>query len=334
MEDVKNIIVIGASAGGISAVSRMISGLSAQLDAVVLVVIHMSHKSNGEVITTILQKKTALSCRLATDGIPMESGFLYLAPPERQMMVKGNIIRVTQGTHENRYRPSIDVLFRSAAVAYGNRAVGIILTGMMDDGTSGMWAIKRTGGICIVQDTTEAEFPDMARSVLNKLEADYQLPLDGIAPTIEQINNSPLPQKMDVPFDLQIEANITENMMSDINELKKIADHSDFTCPDCGGGLWEIKNDPTHRYRCHTGHVYSENLLNELQDKNIEESLWVAVRMLEEKVNILSLMTSRENAAGNPERAVRHLMRVEDLNSHIKRLKSVLMIVVQDLNKQ
>jgi two-component system chemotaxis response regulator CheB len=334
MGQVRNIIVIGASAGGFPIINKLLAGFSGKEDAAFIAVVHMSRKSNSGIIANTFQKNTALKCTVASDGMEIKKGHLYLALPDHHLMLKDSTLRINQGPHENKYRPSIDVLFRSAAVEYGHRTIGVILTGMLEDGTSGMWAIKRSGGICIVQDPAEAQFSDMPRSVLNKIVVDYQASIDEIPGIINELINKPLPAEKAIPAELQIEADITEKMMSDINQLKKIADHSDFICPDCGGGLWAVKNDPLHRYRCHTGHVYTEKLLQELQDENIEESIWVAIRILEEKLNLLLLMARRESEVGEIEIAASHQKRVNEMTKHISRLKAFLVRFTEDLYKE
>jgi two-component system chemotaxis response regulator CheB len=332
MQNIKNIIVIGASAGGIAAINKVVAGLSGQKNIVVLVVLHVSRKSNCSIIADGFQKHTSLICVVAANGMPMVEGHLYLAPPDHQFMVKDGVIKINQGPHENKYRPSIDVLFRSVAVNYGHQVIGVILTGLLEDGTSGMHAIKRSGGICIVQEPSEAEYSDMPRSVLNKIEVDYQANMEDIPVIIKEILKQPLPPKQPIPAELQIEADITEKMMSSINQLKKIADRSDFICPDCGGGLWHVKNDPMHRYRCHTGHVYTEKLLYDIQDENIEESVWVSIRMLEEKRNLLLLMATRENQSGDTQLAMAYQKRINEVSLHINRLKSFLIKLSEDLS--
>lgn len=315
----RNIIVIGASAGGINAVKKVLKRISADIDAAIVVVVHLSRKSNSEVIAYGFQKQTGLKCLVAQDDMPLEKRHIYLAQADHHLMVKDEVLKVNQGPHENKYRPSVDVLFRSAAVAFGNRAIGIVLTGLLEDGTSGMFAIKKCGGVCIVQDPAEAEFSDMPRSVMHAVEVDYISRLDDIGDVLNELLNKPLPPYKIVPVDIKIEADITEKMMSEINDLKLIADRSDFICPDCGGGLWEIKNDPVKRYRCHTGHVYTQKLLDDLQDQKIEESIWVAIRLLEEKVNLMKLMGSKNENSG--ELTFSQQQRVDQINKHITRLK-------------
>ena len=330
---IRNIIVIGASAGGIPAVNEVISNLSEEMDLAVVVVIHVSRKSNAQHIAAAFQRNTDLVCKVAGKDMPLQKGHLYVAPPEHQLMVKEDRLLLNVGAHENKYRPSIDVLFRSAAVNYGHRSIGIVLTGLFEDGTSGMYAIQRCGGVCIIQDPSEAQFSDMPQSVLNKIKVDHQAKLKEIPGLLKEILTGPLPLQKIAPREIRVEAEITEKMMSDINDIKKIADQSDFICPDCGGGLWAIKNDPLHRYRCYTGHVFSEKSLYQLKDDNIEESIWVSIRMLEEKENMLLLLAKRENAEGEIELSSFHEERLNDVKKHIKRLKSLLETLSEDLRQ-
>ena len=333
MNKFRNLIVIGASAGGISAISEVLKGFPERIDAAVVVVVHVSGNSNSSNIAKTFQKNTSLTCKQAENGMPLQKNHLYVAPPEQQLMIKDHSLVLTRGPHENKYRPSIDVLFRSAAVQYANSAIGIILTGLLEDGTSGMSAIKRSGGRCIIQDTREAQFSDMPRSVLNKIKVDHEASLKQIPTIVNDYLTTPLPPAVEVPQELRIEADISQKMMSDINEMKKIGEHSDFVCPDCGGGLWSLKNDPLNRYRCHTGHVYTENLLNELQDQEIEESVWVSIRMLEEKENLLLLMARRENEDGAIELSSFHETRLADIRKHVSTLKAFLARLDEDLHK-
>jgi two-component system chemotaxis response regulator CheB len=239
------------------------------------------------------------------------------------MLLDDDLIYITSGAHENRYRPSIDVLFRSAAVSYGNRVIAVILTGMLEDGTSGMSAVKRCGGICIVQDPDEAQFPSMPESILNNIRVDYQATLSAMHGIVNDILLSPLPPIVPIPKEIQMEADITKRMTSNIEQMESLADRSNYVCPDCGGGLWAIKNDPTHRYRCHTGHVFTENLLQLIQNEKIEESIWVCIRMLEEKGNLLKLMLTRqEKNDGILQRG--YTRRISDNEAHVKRLKMLL----------
>jgi two-component system chemotaxis response regulator CheB len=258
-------------------------------------------------------------------------GYLYIAPPSHHMMLKDGKVRINQGTMENRYRPSIDVLFRSTAVAYGVQVIGIVLTGMLDDGTSGMSAIKRCGGICIVQEPGDAAYSDMPQSVLNKIQVDYQVPVEEMGGLVKNIMHEPLPDQVTIPRELQIEAKITANMGTTIKDLPEIGHISDFVCPECGGGLYAVKNEPVPRYRCHTGHVYTENALYDMQGFHLEESVWVSIRMLEERYNLLLLMATHAKESGMAELAESNVSRATEIEKHIERLKFVLAKLTEDL---
>ncbi|MDB5006859.1 MAG: Protein-glutamate methylesterase [Mucilaginibacter sp.] len=324
MDEIKKIIVIGASAGGFNPIAQLVAGLRADEGIAVFVVLHLSKNSTGNVIIQHLQQRTSLICRIPEDGEPILNGHLYLAPPDHHMMVKPGFIRIHNGPEENRWRPSIDVLFRSAAANYGSHVMGIILTGLMDDGTSGMSAIKRSGGICIVQEPSEATYPDMPNSVLNTVEVDYQVPIADMAYIIADNLSRPATERLPIPQDVKIEAEITEKMVSGIDRLKEIGTKSDFSCPDCGGILWKLNHEGTHRYRCYTGHAYTENVLNETQSKGVEESLWVSIRMLEERRNLLKLMSQHEKEAGHAAQSTKTQKRAEEAGVHIERLKAML----------
>jgi two-component system chemotaxis response regulator CheB len=331
MEKPSYIIVIGASAGGIPAIRSLCEGLPADLSAAVFVVLHMSPLSSGENLARIFQRHTDLTCRVAEDGSSIQAGHLYVAPSNHHLLLTEEGIKLNQGTRENKYRPSIDVLFRSAAVAYRSRVIGVVLTGMLEDGTSGMYAIKRCGGTCIVQEPEEAQFSDMPQSVLNRLEVDHRLPVAGIAAMLAELAGRPAFVAPPVPRELAIEAKITENMTSTIDELKEIAEKSDFVCPDCGGGLYAVKNDPAHRYRCYTGHVYTEQLLHDIQGLHLEESVWVSVRMLEERHNLLLLMADHAGEAGQELLAHAKKQQAAAIEIHIGQLKLLLSKLTEDL---
>ncbi|WP_407431358.1 chemotaxis protein CheB [Arcticibacter sp.] len=324
MNDIKHIIVIGASAGGFKAITELVSKIPADLPAAIMVVLHLSKVSMVEVMQHHMQKHTSFRCSIAADGDAIREGNLYLAPTDRHMIVKAGVIRITRGPHENRWRPSIDVLFRSTAVAYSSSTIGIVLTGMLDDGTSGMSAIKRSGGICIVQEPGEAEFPDMPSNVLLNVDVDYRVHISDIGYVLQDIFSKPSRKQHVIPRDLQIEADITERMTSSIDEMEQIAKNSVFTCPECGGGLWKLNNDPAHRYRCHTGHTYNEKVLLETQAENTEASVWVSIRMMEERKSLLKTISKHEKHAGNLQASSSYNESADSIDVHIERLKNFL----------
>jgi len=317
-EPVKNIIVIGASAGGISAVARLVATFKKEIDAAIFVVIHLSRQSNSDVILNYIQKQTSLKCQIAADGALIQNRTIYLAPSDYHLMVERDYVRVRKGAYENHWRPAIDVLFRSAALAYNSCATGIILTGLLDDGTSGMRAIKRSGGKCIIQNPAEAEFPDMPQNVLQNVDVDYSVSIEEIIYILIDLHTQQECVPTVVPDDVKLEASIALRMTSDVDDIIKLGDLSPFTCPDCGGILSKITDGKAVRYRCYTGHAYTEKTLELEQIKSMEESLWVAIRVLEERKNLLNTMASGKS-------------RSKDIGMHIDRLKTLLLEIGKNM---
>jgi two-component system chemotaxis response regulator CheB len=240
------------------------------------------------------------------------------------MVIKKGQVIIGQGPAENRWRPSIDVLFRSAAAAYSTRVIGIILTGMLNDGTSGMSAVKRSGGICIVQDPNKAEFPDMPLSVLNSMEVDYCLELSKMGAVLKKLTDRTVDLQIEAPPDVIAEAEIAERSSTNLNGVRELGVRSIYVCPDCGGGLWQMKDNSTDRYRCHVGHVYTEKDLFVKQGESLETTLWVALRMMEERNALLEKMANDERKKGLNSLAASKDERIADLQKHIDKLKEIL----------
>lgn len=318
------IITIGASAGGLNAMTEVVAQLPEQISTAVFVVIHLSKVGLGDFLVHRLQKYTSYTCKLAENGEKIEADHIYISPPDEHLMVKENEVAIGRGPAENRWRPSIDVLFRSAAASYGNRVIGIVLTGYLNDGTSGMWAIKRSGGYCIVQDPNQAEYPDMPLSVLGTMEVDYCVPLDKMGETIRLIIQNAEPKINTVPEEVLREAEIAEKVVTSMDMLGKVGPHSMYACPDCGGGLHYVENDAIVRYRCHIGHSYSESDLIIRQSESLEATLWVALRMMEERRSLLARISDDEIKKGLTRIGKADQHRVADLEKHIEKLKEIL----------
>lgn len=324
-EAIRNIVTIGASAGGITAVSRLVSTFNDDLDAAVFIVIHLARNSMVDVVLNTIQKNTAMKCVIPSDGQLIENRTIYLAPADYHMLVEKGKISIVRGAYENHWRPAIDVLFRSAAANYDSCVTGVILTGLLDDGTSGMYAIKRSGGLCMVQDPNEAEFPDMPNNVLQNMEVDYEVSIGDMGYILSDLFSREACDASDVPSDVKLEAEIARRMSSNMDDLKELGDVTTMTCPDCGGVLVKVAHDAVPRYRCYTGHTFTEKALENEQIKGIEESLWVAIRMLEERKNLLMTMTGYDAGVGNETAILLKKKRVNGIQVHIDRLKTMLM---------
>jgi two-component system chemotaxis response regulator CheB len=310
------------------ALVRLVAQLPATLPAAVLVVQHFATTSDGQQLVNRLAQHTALACRLPSNGDIVEAGTLYLAPPDRHLLVKDSEtlhLLVTKGPRENSFRPAIDALFRSAAVAYGPAVVGVVLTGMLHDGTAGLEFIKRCGGIAVVQDPQEAEYPSMPETALRNVAVDYVVPLASMGPLLNEITRSAVSQystTTTVPQDLKQEAAIAERVVGTTEEIAQIGRMVPLTCPDCGGSLWELNHGKVLRYRCHTGHAFTADVLLRNTQESLEESLWVALRMMEERKNLLTTMASHDDAGPY---AVQQAERIEELKKHVNRLREFLL---------
>ena len=318
---VSRVVVIGTSAGGLNALKKLVSQLPGDFPLPVLVVRHISPDATGNVLLEELLKLNTIKCQHAKSGSSLKPGNLYLAPSDHHLLIGENLkILVTKGAHENRSRPAIDPLFRSAAVAFGTGVIGILLTGYLDDGTSGMKAIKKCGGICIVQDPDEAEYPDMPRNALNNVKIDYCLPISEMGAMLYKKISRKLQKRKTVPEDILIEAKIAERVLSDLASVNKLGDKVPFNCPGCGGVLWKVGDDNDLRFRCHTGHAYTAAYLLADQTNKIEETMWTALRMFEENKNLLTEMARVKKGVGSKTA----LERAKMSQVHIDRIRAIL----------
>ena len=297
----KQVVVIGASAGGVKALTALVRDLPPDFPAALLVVLHIgAHRS---VLPQILARAGSLPALHAEDDETMEPATIYVAPPDHHLLVVDGKMRLSRSAKEHHSRPAIDPLFRSAALAYGSGAIGVVLTGRLDDGTAGLQAIKAYGGAAIVQDPADAEVPDMPESALRYVDVDHCAPLADLAGLLVRLTKqepgaAPDPESP-VPAHEQAILLAEEHSME---HLAEIAVPSTFVCPDCHGGLWEIVDAQPRRFRCHTGHAFTIRTLQESLATTSEESLWNARRALQERLFVLREMGKSEPAEA-PSRA-------------------------------
>lgn len=286
-----NIIVVGASAGGVEALSQLVSHLPEEIPAAIFVVLHIPSQSPS-ILPKILNRairKSQQGSRLRAahpcDGDKIEMGQIYVAPPDRHLLVKNGYIHLARGPKENSTRPAIDPLFRTAARTYGRRVVGVVLSGTLDDGTAGLMAVKQRGGVTIVQDPDEALYSGMPQSAIENVDVNHVLRVAEIATLLAQLANQSIPQSGEqaVPQDMEMEADMAELELAAMQNPDRPGTPSPFACPDCGGVLWEIDDEKLVRFRCRTGHAFSPGTLLAQQSHNLEEALWNALRALEEK---------------------------------------------------
>lgn len=285
-----DIIVIGASAGGVEALKKFVHELPTDLPGAIFVVLHIPAEYPSA-LPEILSHAGPLPALHPANGSPIEHRRVYVAPPDCHMLIERGSVYLVHGPKENRHRPAIDPLFRSAAVAYGRRVIGVVLTGMLNDGTAGLLAIKRMGGVTVVQDPTEAPYPDMPSSALQHVKVDYCLRLEAIRALINKLTREPTLPEAQVPsVDVLQEIGVVKMETPLLSEHNFAGKPSTFSCPDCGGVLWEIQDDAFLRFRCRVGHAFSAESALVAQGEQIEEALWTALKALDEKGNLSQRM--------------------------------------------
>jgi len=317
----RNIIVIGTSAGGLQALDELIGQLPTDLPASLCLVQHMAAENTGAALLHRLGKHKSFNCKLATDGELFKPGRVYIAPPDYHLLIKRNNLLVTKGARENRYRPAIDPLFRSAAVTHGPHVIGIILSGMLDDGTAGLAAIKKCGGITVVQDPKDAVYPEMPQAAIRSVNVDHCVSVSEMGRLLELLTHGRPYKTMPIPQDVRTEAEIAERVLSDVAQVNTLGRQVPYNCPNCGGVLWQVGNRTVHIYRCHTGHSFTASALLTSQSEKIEETLWVSLRMLEERKNLLDTMM--ETVSGSHAKAS-YQERARDTKVHIERIRAML----------
>ena len=296
------LIVIGASAGGLEAISDIVGRLPADLDVAILIAVHTGAEATSY-LPEILARRTKLPVAFANNTGKIEPNQIYIAPPNYHLTVEEGRMCLSHGPKENGFRPAVDPLFRTAARVYGNRVMGVILSGALDDGTYGLKMIKDAGGVTVVQDPEQATHPGMPSSALRFVDVDYVLPTEDIAKLIASSTNGglaamagprrPAPKKKQEP---EPQHQSEETNVEEMEET--FGAPSGLTCPDCGGALWRLQNGALTRFRCHVGHQFTTEGLDAQQQKAVEEALWSAVRILEERAQLRKDMAERAEEAG------------------------------------
>lgn len=317
----RNIVVIGASAGGFEAITQLVAELPADLNASVFIVWHLSPDVQG-LLPHILNKKSQLKAANAVNGEPIENGRIYVAPPDHHMLIEDGFVRVTRGPKENRFRPAVDPLFRSAAYSHGSGVIGLILSGALDDGSAGLWTVKECGGMAIVQDPANAEVPSMPENALAAVKADYIVPVGEMAGLLVRLCsesvapgnklNHPEKEKTEMEIDYALEGEGNKS------ELFNVGDLTRYTCPECHGVLVALKEGGRTRFRCHTGHAFSADSLLAAVTEYIEDSLWNAIRSVQESVMLLNHMGDHFAEFNQPPLAAMYFQKANEAEGRLK----------------
>ncbi len=291
---VRNIIVVGGSTGALEALLRIVAALPEDFSASLFIAVHTSTGSPG-LVDRILSRAGPLPARYASDGEPIRPGQIYIAPPDRHLLLKSDYVRVTRGPREHRFRPAVDPLFRTAAVAHRRRVIGVVLSGGQDDGAVGLAVIKTHGGIAVVQSPEDALAPGMPQAAIRHVKVDHVLGVDSLAPMLVRIAGEQVQEDAAMP---RVPRDVAEAGADDLHHPERLGIPAPFTCPDCGGALWEHQEGELLQYRCHVGHRYSGDTLMSGKTDALDQALWAALRALEESSALWKRMAANARQRG------------------------------------
>ena len=296
---VRDLVVIGASAGGLRPLADILRALPVRLPAAVVIVVHT--RSSGGLLPQVLARRSGRLVAEATDLAPLEPGRVYVAPADRHVLIGPAGLRVVRGPRENGFRPAIDPLFRSAARRCGPRVVGVVLSGALDDGSCGLSAIVGRGGAAIVQDPEDAEFASMPLAALRQVPGGETLPAAAIGDAIARhVGPAAAAEGEPTPMTRRDESDLSrETANTPVSEMEgRFGPPTPISCPACGGSLWETTEGGVVRYRCHVGHQYAPDSLLADHGEAVEQALWSAVRILEQHAELRARMARRAEGAG------------------------------------
>ena len=318
------IIVVGASAGGVEAISSLVKLLPASLPASIFVVVHFPENATS-VLPKILSRVGPIKAIGGEDNQPIEKGVIYVAPPGCHMLVKRGAIRIVRGPKENGHRPAIDPLFRSAARIYKSKVAGVILSGMLNDGVIGLTYVKANGGLSMVQDPDESLFGDLPRHAIHDVKIDFVAPISQLAQLlVEQVCDDCDDAPTDPPELEEQSLDPTEMTVEELRELEAHRKPSAYTCPECNGTLFELNENGILNYRCRVGHAYTPENLEAHQAEELEAALWEALKSLEENLALSKKLLQRAKDSNRKTSSKYYADKVNTSQRRIELLRSVL----------
>lgn len=322
----RDIIVIGASAGGLQALEELVEGLPKNLPASLFIVVHTSPTANG-MLPQILTRRSRLPIEFAVDRMHIRPGHVYVARPDHHLLITPGRVHLTRGPKENGFRPAVDPLFRTAARTYGPRVVGVVLSGGLNDGTAGLAIIKQHGGIAICQDPADASFPSMPMSAVQNVEVDQILRAVDIPATLDELARTPISQEVAAMAKPRRndEPDISDEGTASLVNNDRPYPPSPFTCPECGGALWEVSSEGTLlRYRCHVGHGFTGEALDAGQTEEVESALWTALRTLEESAAIRRRLADKAQSGNLPLVEQSYRVAAEEMEERAAAIRNIL----------
>lgn len=320
----RDIVVIGGSTGSGAVLKQVLGGLPPTLPAAVLITTHMAAGGPNHQ-TEMLQASSRLPVNRAIDGQPIEAGRVYLAEPDRHLLVADGVVRHGDGPRENLARPAIDPMFRSAALSYGSRVIGVVLTGALSDGAAGLYAIKQRGGLAMVQHPLDSLADEMPRAAIEAVQIDRVESAANLAEAIGQAVGTPAPQSPPATDELLFEVEVAAGARLGSEGLRRFADPAPLTCPDCAGVLSEVRGSHPLRFRCQIGHAYTADVLASHSEK-VDEAVRIAMRVMEERVELIDRMARDARETGRSAVADVYDKRAEEYRNHARTLREAAML--------
>ncbi|HEY4179563.1 MAG TPA: chemotaxis protein CheB [Kofleriaceae bacterium] len=327
MPATRDLVVIGSSAGGVEALPQVLGCFPPDFGAAVCIVQHL-RSSADPLLVSILRRSTPLAVEWAEQGARVEPGHVYVAPPDVHTLFSDDHLTLVRGPRENFSRPSINKTFRSAAAHYGTRAIGVLLTGMLDDGVSGLCSIRDNGGVLVVQDPMDAMYPELPMRALRAVEPDQVLPLSSIGLAIIALVGQRVEQRERSP-QLAAEAEIDRSGNVDPSTLEMIANRTPIPCPDCKGPTWLVGEPGNRRYRCYHGHVSAAQDLLAQESLEIESALWSAVRALSDRAITLETLANDSERLGRQRIANTYSDRAREARGHAEAVRKFVLDVLR-----
>ena len=344
----RDVVVVGASAGGVEALRTLVAGLPVDLPATVLVVLHVP-PTGVNALAAILDRAGPLPARPAHPGERLTHGVVLVATPDRHLLLADEHVHLSAGPRENGHRPAVDALFRSAAQAVGARAVGVVLSGTLDDGAAGLVALRARGGVGVVQDPADALYPGMPASAIAAADPEHVLPVAVIPKLLDRLVREAPPDSRPPSALLAAENAVARLDMAAIDADDHVGEPSGYSCPDCAGALWRIEDHGFLRFRCRVGHAWTADTLLGAQATSADDALWVALRSLEERAALnreLGLRAqdggrrlsaerfrARADEAGGAARVIRRMLGDRAVSGHVEELTGAVEQVAGDVEQ-
>jgi two-component system chemotaxis response regulator CheB len=320
----RDIIVIGGSAGATAPLKQILGRLPADLPAAIFIVLHIPAQGIS-ILSTVASSAGKLPVRQAENGMKIEAGHVYLAAPDHHLLLSGDHVLLGRGPRENLARPAIDALFRSAALHHGPRVIGVLLSGLLSDGAAGLNAIKRCGGVTVVQDPADAISDEMPRRALEATTIDLCVAGATIGDVLRDLAREPAGAVLPIPPDIKLEVEIAAGDRIGSDSLTSLADPVALTCLGCGGVLSEVKGSRPLRFRCQVGHAYTADALAKEQEGRVDEALPVALRIIEERAELVQRMAADGRRGGRPAVAEMYEARAAEYREYADMIRRVVL---------